>query len=918
MATRPFLVLLMTVLPVLASGQCPDRLAVRARVIYLRDTLRWPPAAERTELMRLAQDMRRCGLAHDTVYAFLLRRVGVTWFLQKDYRQALRSNREAIAILSEKANEPWSRSVLAKCYSNEGFYYHALGQTREENDATDQYILETLSTADSVDTDFLQFLYNRLDGLLKAGDYYNCLYYAGIADVVHVRSAQSAGAAPLNQDILGDRLNSLLFLKDFDGCQELLKEREASFLRPGHRRDLGNLYSFRAKIEEGKGDFQAARKDFIRASEIQQAEQFRAGCTQTLNDIGDLYLVDLQDPGRSLNYFRAALQYTDSVERLNILDDEANALVRLGRYDSAFLYFQRGLDQLSPGLTDRDLLTYPLEKAGPLMTYVVELLLNKGDALLELGNKRNDSALIDSAIAVYKVTDHLLDRLRISQEADRSQLFWRTDNHRLYDRAIDACYTVGNQAAAFYFFEKSRAVLLGERLHELAQATPDDLLQQAAIQRQIGGLEQELASTPASSPRGGALQDELFRSRRQWHTLLDRIRKQGVNAKAADEQGVGSLGEVQAWAAKQGQTLLELFEGDSSLYTFLLSASGVRMGKVSGTRYDSLSFAYLSHVSRPLTTRSEYRTFLDIAGDLYRLLIPDSTLVGPRLIVSPGGLSFPFEALVTNDPKSAPRYFVEDHTVSYTYSASYLLRPMPENTAGSGSFLGFAPARYAAALHLPGLDGSVKSLQSIGASFGNGELLVGSDASLHNFQEKFLHYRIVQLYTHADANAAGGFPVIYFVDSILHMPDLHGDERAATRLVVLSACETGKGKLYRDEGIFSFNRGFAALGIPACIANCWSVDDQATYQLTESFYTFLAAGDPSDLALQKAKIAFMRSGGGNELPYYWAAPLLTGQPAVLTEHSFWRSVRIYLPVLLLLLIFPLAGWFLIRLRSAAA
>jgi CHAT domain len=917
MSTRPFFILLMVVLPALAPGQCPDRLAVRARIIYLRDTLKWSPAAERTELMRLAQDMRRCGLAHDTVYAFLLRRIGVTWFFQKDYRHALRSNLEAIAILNEKENEPWSRSIIARCYFNQVYYYHALNQTREENDATDQYILESLSAADSVGTDFLQFLYNRLDGLLKAGDYYNCLYYAGIADVVHVQSAQNAGAAPINQDILGDRLNALLFLKDFDGCQQLLTDRGASFLRSGSRRDLGNLYSFRAKNEEGKGDFPAAKKDFVRASAIQQTEGFRAGYTQTLNDIGHLYLVDLQDPGRSLNYFRTAFYYADSVEQLNVLDNEAVAFVRLGRYDSAFLYFQRGLDQLSPGLMDRDLLTYPLERAAPLMTYLVELLLNKGDALLELGNKKHDIALIDSAIAVYKVTDHLLDRLRTSQEADRSQLFWRSDNHRLYDRAIDACYTVGDQTDAFYFFEKSRAVLLGERLHELVQATPKDLLQQAAVERQIGGLEQELASTPASSPRAGAIQDALFSSRRQWHALLDHIRKQGANAKATNDEGVGSLHEVQAWAANEGQTLLELFEGDSSLYTFLLSASGVRMGKVSSARYDSLSIAYLSHVSRALTTRSEYKAFLGIAGDLSRLLIPDSTIVGPRLIVSPGGRSFPFEALVTNDPKSPPRYLVEDHAVSYTYSASYLLRPMPETAAG-GSFLGFAPARYATALHLPGLDGSVKSLQSIGAYFGNGELLVGTDASLHNFQEKFLHYRIVQLYTHADASSAGGYPVIYFEDSVLPMPDLHGGERPATRLVVLSACETGKGKLYQDEGIFSFNRAFAALGIPACIANCWSVDDQATYRLTESFYNFLAAGDPSDLALQKAKIAFIRSGGGNELPFYWAAPLLTGRPAVLTEHSFWLSVRTYLHVLLLLLIFLVAGWFLIRLRSAAA
>ena len=90
----------------------------------------------------------------------------------------------------------------------------------------------------------------------------------------------------------------------------------------------------------------------------------------------------------------------------------------------------------------------------------------------------------------------------------------------------------------------------------------------------------------------------------------------------------------------------------------------------------------------------------------------------------------------------------------------------------------------------------------------------------------------------------------------------------------MSACETGKGKLLPGEGVFSFNRGFAALGISSSVSNLWSVDDQSTYQLTELFYKYLARDIPIDLALQKAKLDFLQTASRqNQLPYYWAVRL---------------------------------------------
>ena len=78
--------------------------------------------------------------------------------------------------------------------------------------------------------------------------------------------------------------------------------------------------------------------------------------------------------------------------------------------------------------------------------------------------------------------------------------------------------------------------------------------------------------------------------------------------------------------------------------------------------------------------------------------------------------------------------------------------------------------------------------------------------------------------------------------------------------------------------VFSFNRGFAALGIPSAITNLWSVDNTSTYKLTELFYKHLTEGLPADIALQKAKLEFLQTSTKEKsMPCFWAGPVLVGR-----------------------------------------
>ncbi len=283
-----------------------------------------------------------------------------------------------------------------------------------------------------------------------------------------------------------------------------------------------------------------------------------------------------------------------------------------------------------------------------------------------------------------------------------------------------------------------------------------------------------------------------------------------------------------------------------------------------------------------------------------------------NLIISADGKNFTFEALITNENEQQPEYILSRVATSYTYSIKYIANKF--TAVSNNNVLGFAPVDYHNH-NLPTLYRSDLSLKAINNYFSDGRNFINEASTKDNFLRSFPAYSIIQLYTHAADTSINSDPVIYFADSSLLLSELFTDRKPDAELVVLSACETASGKLYEGEGIFSFNRGFAALGIPAAVSNLWPVDSISTYKITELFYKYLAQGLPADIALQKAKLSFMQVVTLKEkvLPYYRAASILTGK-----EISFPRQQ--YLPwktVIVLFLCVLLIGYSIKKVRSAS-
>jgi len=111
-------------------------------------------------------------------------------------------------------------------------------------------------------------------------------------------------------------------------------------------------------------------------------------------------------------------------------------------------------------------------------------------------------------------------------------------------------------------------------------------------------------------------------------------------------------------------------------------------------------------------------------------------------------------------------------------------------------------------------------------------------------------------------------------------------------LAVLSACNTGTGKIAKGEGIMSLGTAFQYAGTKSLVLTNWEVSDEITPKIMEYFYTNLKEGKNKAAALQQAKLQFLATTNAEtNHPYYWGGFYLLGDVAPIqfqdTNYSYW-------------------------------
>jgi len=119
-------------------------------------------------------------------------------------------------------------------------------------------------------------------------------------------------------------------------------------------------------------------------------------------------------------------------------------------------------------------------------------------------------------------------------------------------------------------------------------------------------------------------------------------------------------------------------------------------------------------------------------------------------------------------------------------------------------------------------------------------------------------------------------------DGLLTALEASGLDLEGTKLVVLSACETGVGKVTNGDGVYGLRRSLVIAGAESLVMSMWEVDDFATKDLMAGFYKKLAAGSPRSAALRETQLELL-SKPKYAHPFYWAAFLPAGATTPLKD-----------------------------------
>jgi len=112
-------------------------------------------------------------------------------------------------------------------------------------------------------------------------------------------------------------------------------------------------------------------------------------------------------------------------------------------------------------------------------------------------------------------------------------------------------------------------------------------------------------------------------------------------------------------------------------------------------------------------------------------------------------------------------------------------------------------------------------------------------------------------------------------DGVLTALEVLDMNLTGTKLVVLSACETGLGEIHEGEGVYGLRRSFQEAGVSEVISSLWEVSDAGTQALMTDFYDRLLAGTPARIALRDAQLALLDSPQWG-YPYIWSAFMIVG------------------------------------------
>ncbi len=806
-----------------------------------------------------------------------LNNIGLAYSNLGQYADALKFYEQALVIIKQVGNKAGEGITLY----NIGLVYNRLGEYAQALKFYEQALVIAQEIGDkageSRNLNNIGLVYTYL------GQYPQALKYLEQALVIVKQVGDKAGEGTTLGNI-GNVYNSLGQYRD---ALKFYEQALVIVKQVGDKAGEGTILNNIGSVYNSLGQYGDALKFYEQALVIAQEMDDRAGEGDTLNNIGNVYNSLGQDAD-ALKFYEGALviakEIGDKAGEGATLNNIGQVYIHLGKYADALKFYEQALVIAKQvgikagegrSLNNIGLVYTYLRQYPQALKYLEQaLVINK-----QVGDKAQEGITLNNIGYVYNrlgqspdaektlmAAIEVLESLRAGLTDTAKVSIFETQDHtyRFLQQALVAQNKINT---ALEIAERGRARAFVELLAEKFSLNVKS--QDVAPQK-----------PPIEPPK---IQEIKQIAKEQNATLVEYSIVYDAFKNQGKEEGRQS--ELYIWVVKPtGEVAFKIVDLKSlktslqDLVTSSRDAIGVR----------GRSMFEVTPVAKPEPDQTQR------LQQLHKLLIEPIAQFLPtnpsdRVIFIPQNELFlvPFPAL----KDASGKYLIEKHTIltAPAIQVLELTRKQRQQVAGQDVLVvgnptmpSISPIIGEPPQKLSSLAGAEREAEAIAQLF-NTKALTGNQATKSAILQQLPSARIIHLATHGllDDFKGQGVPGAIALapsgtgelnDGLLTSNEIF-DMKLNAELVVLSACDTGRGDITGD-GVIGLSRSLISAGVPSVIVSLWTIPDAPTALLMTEFYRNLKGNPDKAQALRQAMLTTMKQ---QPNPYKWAAFTLVGE-----------------------------------------
>lgn len=682
---------------------------------------------------------------------------------------------------------------------------------------------------------------------------------------------------------------------------------------PAQLLNIGNTYS-------GQGNYQQALNYYERALAAFEAGGGLVGMSYALNNVGEVHLAE--------GHYEDALRYFERARQLKSkfllrdpvsLENIASVYRQQGKYSEALNYYRKSLDSGGGagslnGISAIYFLQGNYAKSLEFAKEAVALderspnpnawksLYSAAYALRALGRLSEARKALELAVSA-------IESLRARSPGGQTQSRAFEEMARPYQLLVDLSVSENLISDAFALAERIKArtlldVLQTGRIDISKTMTAAERGQERALRNRIVSLNLQIAGE-TDKGRRDELTKELGKKRLEFEDLQLRINASHPELRLlrGEMRPIGL--EVAGRLLPDAKSVfLEFVVSDERAFAFVITKDGagtpaLRVYSIEAGRrvLSAMTGNYRAAVA------SGDPDFQKQSRELYNLLMKPAVaqLAGKtNLIIVPDGplWDLPFQAL----QDESNRYLIEQVAVSYAPSLT-ALNEMSKKAAAKrkGAELELVAfgnptinkatsdkvQRVFAGATLEPLPESERLVVELGKMYGpvRSRIYTGDRANEETAKSESPRFRIVQFATHGILN--GVSPMYSYLvlaqngsstaeDGLIEAWEMK-ELNLRADVVILSACETARGRISNGEGVIGMTWALFIAGTPTTVASQWKVEPSSTTELMLEFHRQILSRRPPTKAeaLRRSSLRVMRNPRYRH-PLFWAGFVIVG------------------------------------------